>query len=114
MNDLEKILQEPLDPDNPGILKGQLVVCEAWAANLALQYRAAERKLAETRKNLMVFDKDELGHKMTEDLRKVRLEGLTAKEKEQANLLGDYADILKRRISLGQTMLKSIQQEMSL
>jgi hypothetical protein len=114
MDELEKILSERLDPDNPAVLKGQLVTCEAWAANLALKHRAAERELSEQKRNLMVFDKDEAGHKMTEDLRKVRLDGLTAEYKEKASLYGDLADVLKRRISLGQTMLKSIQEEMKL
>ncbi len=105
MNDLEQILNEPLDTDNPHNLKNQLVKCEAWSAGLAYKHREAERELSNMRGKCFNPSLS------SEDKRKIQLEYDVREYKAKADLLKDYADILKRRISLGQTMLKSMMEE---
>lgn len=110
-DELEKLLKEPLDTENPMVLHAQLSAAEAWQYIVSSRYRGAEAELARFKRQNMVFERDESGNKMTEDTRKIRLAGLSADLQETASTLGDVADILKRRISLGQTLAKSMQTE---
>lgn len=103
---LNEILATPLDINNPNLLSHQLVQVEAWQALVSVKYREAERDLSKV-KGIM-FD-DTLS---SEDKRKNALVYAIREEQLQVDLLADLADIIRRRISLGQTLLKSVKAEL--
>lgn len=112
MEELETLLKTPLDTENPDKLLSQLAEVEAWQYIVSTKHREAKRTLDEMRKKLLLHDRDENGNKLTEYTRKIRLDGLVAQYREEADGLEDISEIIKRRISLGQTLSKSMQTEM--
>lgn len=107
LEELKSELAEPLDTENGNNLSKQLANAEAWSARVSSLYRAAEKTLAEAKpKSLIPKSKD-----ITELDRNIFLESELATEVSQVNLLKDFAEIIKRRISLGQTLLKNMTQE---
>lgn len=107
MNELDDILKEPLDTEHPKVLAEQLATVEAWQAVVSSKYRMAQQELAEI-KNKCLYPPEK---GMTVMDREIRLEADTARYKNAADVLGDKADIIKRRISLGQTILKNMRTE---
>jgi len=108
MEDLEplnEILMTPLDVDNPHILANQLVQVEAWQGLVSVRFRAAERDLSKLKG--VMFDTS----LSSEDKRKNALLHAVREPQMTADLLADMADIIRRRISLGQTLLKSAKAE---
>ena len=102
---LKALLVEPLDVENPTLMASQLVQIEAWQSLVSVRYREAEQELS--RMKGMMFDTS----LSSEDKRKIDLEHKVRVPQLYVNLLSDMADIIRRRISLGQTLLKSAKAE---
>lgn len=105
IEELRKILEQPLEVDNGHLLRTQLATRGAWQAPVSLAYRKAEKQLAEMRGKL--FDPT-LG---SEDKRRNALEYATREYQEAVDTLKDLSQILSNHISLGQSMLRSIEAE---
>ncbi len=106
--EVRELLSEQLDEDNQVALRHQIAVAEAWQARVAFQYRNAQRLLAIMRKQYLLPKSREY----TDMDREITLGASTADQATLVELLKDYQDILARRISVGQSMLKSNTQEM--
>lgn len=113
MKDIEKlreILNERLNEDNGARVREQLSICEAWSARISWMYRLALSELYEARrKALMPKGKD-----YTELDRTTLLAAHTREYQQTADELKDLQEIIKRRISLGQTIMKSLTGEAEL
>lgn len=102
---LEACLQEPLDTDNGHYLAQQLSTRAAWQSRVSLAHRKAEEELSRVKG--LTFDTS----LSSEDKRKVDLIFKIRSEQRLVDELSDKSDILKMHISLGQTLLRSIQGE---
>lgn len=116
MNELElkkeltpayKHLTEPLDALSPSKLREQLAECEALVARIATLKRQASRTLSEA----IQRELPEKSKEYTELDRKTRVEALTSSEAYIEGILSDYEKKLYNRISLGQSMLSSMTEE---
>lgn len=100
-------LTEQLDPSSPSRLREQLAEAEALVARIATLKRKASQTLSEAlERNLPAKTKE-----MTELDRKTRTEALSASEAYIEGILSDYEKKLYNRISLGQSMLSSMTEE---
>lgn len=106
MQEIRTLLDEPLNVDDGHVLAAQLVQAEAWGARVSQKFREAEETLS------LMKGKTFNPSLSSEDKRKVDLEFKVRAEQRQVNELADLADIIKRRISLGQSLLKNFQVEM--
>ncbi len=107
---LRNILNERLDEDNGARVREQLSLCEAWSARVSYMYRNALSELFEARrKALMPKSRD-----YTELDRTTLLAAHTREYQQKADELRDLQEIIKRRISLGQTIMKSLTGEAEL
>lgn len=104
---LQELLKQDLHHDNGNVLSEQLAKCEAWSARVSTMYREAQSELFEIRRKCLLPKSKEL----TELDRTTDLEAATRDFQLKADILRDLQEILKRRISLGQTMLRSIRGE---
>lgn len=99
--DLRLLLDTELDVKSPEVLKEQLTQAEAWGARVSEAYRIAEQALAN--KKGLTFN----ASLSSEDKRKIDLEYKVREEQAEVDKLRDLADIIKRRISFGQTIMNS-------
>jgi len=104
---LQELLKEDLDHDNGHVLMAQLAKCEAWSARFSFLYRTAQSELYEIRRKCLLPKSREL----TELDRTTDLEASTRDFQLKTDIYKDIQEILKRRISLGQTMLRSLKTE---
>lgn len=104
--ELEVLLDEQLDTDNGHVLREQLSKAEAWQRRVSSAYRAAEQALSTAKGKCFNPTLS------SEDKRKIDLEYKVRDEQKAVDQLSDAANILSRRVSFGQTMLRSIQGEM--
>lgn len=110
IDELRKLLNERLNEDNGAAIREQLSKCEAWSARVSYMYRLALSELFEARrKALMPKGKD-----YTELDRTTLLAAHTREYQQTADELRDLQEIIKRRISLGQTIMKSLTGEAEL
>lgn len=107
---LRNILNERLDEDNGARVREQLSLCEAWSARVSYMYRNALSELYKARYNALMPKSST----MTEIDRKTRLDSDTREYQQSVDELKDLQEIIKRRISLGQTIMKSIVSEVEL
>ena len=107
MAKLRKILDQPLNEEVGNVIAKQLSECEAWSARVSYAYRIALQDLYRARRNALL-PKDRT---YTELDRTTRLEADTSEFQFRADVLKDLQEILKRRISLGQSILKSLMVE---
>lgn len=105
LEELRTVLKEPLDHEHGSHLASQLAVCESWSGFVATRYREQALKLSEVRGKLFNPSLS------SEDKRKIDLEYNTRDQQYNCDIWRDMQDILKRRISLGQTMLRSLMKE---
>ena len=105
ITELRKLLEEPLDKDFGDALMGQLAECEAWAGFVSLKYREAAEELSEMKGKF--FDPS----LSSEDKRKNALDRDVRAFQRAADELSDLQDIIKRRISLGQSFLSSMRAD---
>lgn len=112
IEEVDALLTIPLNTEDGNVLMNQLAEAEAWSSTMSAQYRKAEQALKEFRKKVILHDKDEQGNKLTEYTRKLRVDGMAAEFEATANRYGDLCDIIQRRISLGQTLIKNMGTEM--
>lgn len=110
IKDLMDLMSEPLDHDNGARVREQVVKCEAWGARVGYMYREAMSELYRVRFNALLPKSST----MTEIDRKTRLEADTREYQTKADVLKDLQDAIKRRVSLAQTILKSITSEVEL
>jgi hypothetical protein len=101
------MLFEPLDNDNPVVLRDQITKAEAHQAIISLLRREAIRELS--RQKGLHFDPT----LSSEDKRKIALEHDVREYQFQADSLSDLAGIIMTRISLGQSLLSSSRAEVS-
>lgn len=104
IDEVKALLGEPLNTDDGHALANQLSEIEAWGAYVSYEYRAAARDLAEKRNQYYP-------QSGTVDAKAVELAGRLAMEQEKVDGLKDISEIIVRRISLGQTLLKSMRVE---
>lgn len=104
---LQELLQVPLDHFNGARVREQLSECEAWSPVISSLYRHAASELYKARNNALIPKSST----MTEIDRKTRLEADTREYQQSVDILRDLQEIIKRRISLGQTIMKSITSE---
>lgn len=107
---LREILKVPLDHFNGARVREQLSQCEAWAPSVSTLYRHALSELYKARFNALMPKSSS----MTEIDRKTRLDSDTREYQQSVDELKDLQEIIKRRISLGQTIMKSIVSEVEL
>lgn len=106
--DVEEILGGRLNTDNGQVLSSQLVEIEAWAARVAyLLYSAKQELDVNKSKALMPKSKE-----YTDLDRVATQEAMVSAFQAKADYLAALQDTIKRRISLGQTLLKNMQVEM--
>ena len=110
IKDLINIMSEPLDSDNGARVREQVVKCEAWGARVGYMYREALSELFRIRSNALMPKSST----MTEIDRKTRLDADTREYQQTADTLKDLQDAIKRRVSLAQTIIKSITSEVEL
>lgn len=110
LEELRKILDERLAEDNGARVREQLSVCEAWSGRVSYMYREAMSELFRARRNALMPKSST----MTEIDRKTALDADTREYQQKADLLRDAQEIIKRRISLGQTIMKSLTGEAEL
>lgn len=104
---LRDLLKQPLTEDNGAALSKQLSEAEAWAATVSYHYRLALKELYQMRRKFLLPKSREHS-----DLdRKTYLEADTAEWQYKADELRDLQEILQKRISLGQTFLRSLRGE---
>lgn len=108
IKDLQELLSSPLNEEFGNVLAKQLADCEAWSARVSYAYRIALKELFRVRRNALL-PKDRT---YTELDRTTALEADTSEFQFNADVLKDLQEIMKRRISLGQSILKSLTQEM--
>lgn len=102
------ILQEELDTDSPTALKAQAGKCEAWQSRVSYKYRNAQRELSDMNRQYILPKSSAY----TDMDRKINLEAAVSTKQCEVDILKDQQDMLQRRISLIQTLLKSAEQEM--
>lgn len=108
--EIKKILDEKLDESNGARLREQLTICEAWSARVSYEYRIALKTLYEARRKVLYPKTREY----TELDRTTFLAADTASQQFNVDVLKDIQEIIKKRISVGQTMLKSLTSEAEL
>jgi hypothetical protein len=107
--ELEILLSRPLDTDNPVALMQQLSEVEAWQVKVSAAYRNRKAILAEAKHiNYPAKDKDLYS---SAEARLFAVEAATATTQADVDKLGDMAEIIQKRISLGQTILANMRQE---
>ena len=104
---LRELLSEPLNEEFGNVLAKQLADCEAWSARVSYAYRIALKELFRARRNAL-YPKS---RDYTELDRTTALDSDTREVQFVVDELKDLQEIVKRRISLGQSILKSISEE---
>lgn len=105
IQELRDLLEVPLDKEFGDALMGQLAECEAWSGFVSLKYREAAEELSAMKGKF--FDPS----LSSEDKRKNALERDVRAFQRAADELSDLQDIIKRRISLGQSFLSSMRAD---
>jgi hypothetical protein len=105
---LQALLNEELDHLNGEVLKSQLVAAEAWSGWTAQCTATYKRILAEKRGQYMYKDTET---KETVDIMKARADRMCAVEQEKYDLYREMLQIIRDRISLGQSLLRNIRSE---
>lgn len=105
IEEVRELLKTPLNKDFGDALMGQLAECEAWSGYVSLKYRQAAEELSEMKGKF--FDPS----LSSEDKRKNALERDVRAFQRAADELSDLQDIIKRRISLGQSFLSSMRAD---
>jgi hypothetical protein len=104
---LRELLGEPLNEEVGNVLAKQLADCEAWSARVSYAYRLALKELFRIRRNCLLPKSRE----HTELDRTTHLDADTSEFQFNADELKDLQEIMMRRISLGQSILKSLTVE---
>lgn len=105
---VEEILNEPLYTDNGVQLAAQLVEIEAWGARVAFLLYTAKQELDRKKYQALLPKSKEY----TDVDRVTRQESDVAEYQSKADYLAQVQELIKRRISLGQTILKAMRTEM--
>lgn len=108
IKEVEKLLQEEIDTDNPTHARAQAAQCEVWQGNVSYQLNNARKILADLRRQYLLPK----GKDYTDVDRTINLEAAVSGQQCIVNLLKDQQDAVKNRISFVQTLLKSVEQEM--
>lgn len=106
--EVEGILSTPLAIDDHNELIKQIAQGEAWLGRVSFQFRNAARILSE-QKRLMLTPKSK---EYTDMDRTIRLEDAVKEQQCLTDLLKDQAEILRNRISLGQSILSTHREEL--
>jgi hypothetical protein len=109
MEKLTELLNEPLDTNNPVTLMEQLSQAEAWQVRVSQSYRDRKSELADARNaSYPMKDKDMFS---SAEARLIYMEAATSAIQAETDKLRDLAEIIKERISLGQSMLANHRTE---
>lgn len=113
---LERELSKPLvtrnDQHSINILREQVALAESFGINIATWKRKLSQYTdASASQTLTKLRQDEMYTKLTAPEKKTVLDGELSQLEAYVNYLTDLQDIIKRRCSLGQTFLNSINKE---
>ena len=109
LGELRTLLAIPLSTTDGNELANQLVEVEAWQGLVSEAARSASQELSEARRRMLLPKSKDY----TDMDRTVGLEGSVALEQYRADHLSDLQDIIKRRISLGQSLIKNLTTELN-
>jgi len=104
LTEVEKLLAIPLNTDNVHPLMEQLSEVEAYFGRVSIQTRHYERILSEARAELLPSDG-------TVQEKEIILDSLTSELAEKFNYLKGLERRIDKRISLGQSYLKTMGEE---
>lgn len=104
LEEVRQILTEPLETDRGNALSVQLSLRAAWQSRISALHREAEEMLSRKRGQLYPQES-------SEDKRRAKIDFLCAAEQRQVDELKDLADILTKHLSLGQSLLRSLEAE---
>jgi hypothetical protein len=107
MNEVRELLALPLEKDNGHLLRSQLADIERHSAYVSQEYRKAEEILADMRGKVY----DPSGR--TELERKVAMERQTREYQRLTDEWGDLAKLIAQRLSMGQSFLRDMQNELT-
>lgn len=107
--EVAQLLMEKLDTENITKLRDQTVSAEAWAGRIAFQHRSAQHFLSALKRQYLPGKVD---RNVTELDRAVTMEARVSQQQAVVDILGDYFRLLGTRVSLGQSLLASLKQEM--
>ena len=107
LEQMENLLEAPLSAENPHELRQQLISIEAWLSRLSVVLRSKERELID-KQNKHQMPKSKT---LTESDRKHIVNYHTRELKEEVDLLTDRMKIISQRLSLGQSILNSLKEE---
>lgn len=105
---VEELLEQPLYTDNGVQLAAQLVEIEAWGSRVAFLLYSSKQEL-DRKKRLALLPKSK---EYTDVDRITRQEADCAEYQAKTDYLAQIQELIKRRISLGQTILKAMRTEM--
>lgn len=109
MDEVGKILEVPLDVENFANLQKQLAQSEAWLGRVAFRHRNDARFLAEAKRQMLIPVQRGI---VTDMDRQIKLEADVRDAQATVDILGDYFEILAKRLSLGQSIMAGQRQEM--
>lgn len=104
IDEVRQILDGRLNTDDGTVLANQLAEIEAWGAFVSSEYRKAEKVLSDAKSQYW----PQAG---TVEARQVELAARVSDLQETVSTMKDMSEMIQRRISLGQTLLKSMRVE---
>ncbi len=105
---LRELLNEELDHSNGQHLAQQLADAEAWSAWTSERANSYKRILSEKRGQYTYKD---LSNKDTVEIVKARADRLVAEDQQKYDDYKELLEIIRDRISLGQSFLRNIRAE---
>lgn len=108
--DLEEVIEkinDPLDVEHPIVLRKQLAYIEAWRYRITFKLREEQKILAE----LQSINDLRKERGTTEADRKIHREFKNREQILIVNHLADIVDCIDKRISLGQSFLSGLKEE---
>lgn len=110
MTEFDELIEKlniPLDAENPSILREQLSFFESWRYRVASRLREEQKVLAE----LQSINDLPKNKGTTESDRKIHREFKNREQILIVGTLGDIVDCIDKKISLGQTFLSGLKEE---
>lgn len=108
MAEVKEALSVQLNPDDLQQVKLQAAIAEAWQSRVAYEHRTQKRLLAMLKRQMLLPKSKDY----TDMDRTIQLEAAVADQQALVDILSDYANHLATRITLAQSLIKSLGGEM--